>query len=303
MSLPATDMDNILLGELLRETRIKLGLDLAAIAEGTRISPKNLEAIEESNFTALPADVFARGFYAIYAKCLSLDPEEILKMYGNERKYHPRDSHYNTPPPNRLAQNMKNLADPPSSLPFAYFGFSLLLLLLFGGFLCWYFSWNPATYLSIKLRSLDDTQQIFQTKNDRNPPKIPQSVFALAQSRDTTPAKPKLLDLSSPSSATAATSQPAEEQRIAVASTDTAKFHVNAVFQEDTRIALALDDGPRRSMTFKGGEQVSWRAMEKVKIVLPAKTSTKLSLNETPLKLPKPNNDRITLALPDPLLR
>lgn len=302
MPLPATDMDNILLGDLLRETRIKLGLDLATIAEGTRISPKNLEAIEESNYSALPAEVFARGFYTIYAKCLSLDPVQILEMYRKERKYLPQGNHDQTLPPNRLAQNMRNLADPPSSLPFAYFGFSLLLLLLFCGFLCWYFSWNPATYLSVKLRSLDDTQQILQTKNEHNPTKMPRSVFALAQSRNTTPARPKLLDISIPSIATAATNQP-EDHHESLPPTDTTKFHLNAVFQEDTRIALALDDGPHRTMTFKGGEQVSWRAMEKVKIILPAKTSTKLLLNEIPLKLPKPNHDQITLALPEPLLR
>ena len=295
-------MDNILLGEFLRETRIKLGLDLQAIAEGTRISPKNLLAIEESNFAALPAEVFTRGFYTIYAKRLSLDPARILEMYGQERRNLPKESHYKTPPPNRLAQNMKNLAAPPSSLPFAYFGFSLLLLLLFGAFLCWYFSWNPASYLSFKLRSLDEAQQVLQPKTIGNQAKVPQSVFAVAQARNTTPAKPNLLDLSSPSIATAATSQP-EERRENVATTETTKYHVNAVFQEETKIALTLDENPQRTMTFKGGEQVSWRAVEKLVITLPVKTGAKIFLNEIPLELPKPEGDSITLAIPEYLLR
>lgn len=295
-------MDNILLGEFLRETRIKLGLDLEAIAEGTRISPKNLLAIEESNFAALPAEVFTRGFYTIYAKCLSLDPAKILEMYGQERRNLPKESHYKTPPPNRLAQNMKNLAAPPSSLPFAYFGFSLLLLLLFGAFLCWYFSWNPASYLSFKLRSLDETQQVLQTKTDGNQAKVPQSLFAVAQARNTTPAKPNLLDLSSPSMATAATNQP-DERRENLTTTETTKYHVNAVFQEDTKITLTLDENPQRTMTFKGGEQVSWRAVEKLVITLPVKTSAKIFLNEIPLELPKPDHDCITLALPEYLVR
>ncbi len=294
-------MDNILLGEFLRETRIKLGLDLEAVAEGTRISPKNLLAIEESNFAALPAEVFTRGFYTIYAKCLSLDPVEVLAMYGKERKNLPKENQYNTPPPNRLAQNMKNLADPPSSLPFAYFGLSLLLLLLFGAFLCWYFSWNPASYLSIKLRSLDDAQQVLQAKNGGKQATVPQSVFAMAQSRNTTPAKPNLLDLSSPTMATAATSQP--DGRENLSATGTTKYHINAVFQEETKISLTLDDNPQRSMTFKGGEQVSWRAAEKLILTLPVNSSAKISLNETPLELPKPDNDCITLAIPEYLLR
>jgi cytoskeleton protein RodZ len=295
-------MDNIVLGELLRETRIKLGLDLEAIAEGTRISPKNLLAIEESNFAALPAEVFTRGFYAIYARCLSLDPAKILEMYGKERRNLPKEGHLKTPPPNRLAQNMKNLAAPPSSLPFAYFGFSLLLLLLFGAFLCWYFSWNPASYLSYRLRSLDDAQQILQTKNGGNQPILRQSVFAMAQDRNTTPAKAKLLDLSSPSIATAATNQP-DEHLENLASAETTKYHVNAVFQEETKITLTLDENPQRTMTFKSGEQVSWRAMEKLIITLPVKSSAKISLNEIPLELPKPAHDCITLAIPEYLLR
>lgn len=296
-------MDTITpLGELLRETRIKQGFDLEAVAEGTRISPKNLLAIEEGNFAALPAEVFTRGFYALYARHLALDPKEILSLYGRERKIIPKESHYKTPPPNRLVENMKHLAAPPSSLPFAYFGLMLLLLLLFGAFLCWYFSWNPASYLSIKLRSLNAAQQVEQTTGLHNQPPVPQSVFAIVQGRKTTPAQPHLLNLSSPSLATAATTQP-EERHPPLPSSGTTKYHVNAVFQEETKISLTLDDNPQRTMTFKNGEQVSWRAVEKLIITLPVNARTKISLNEIPLELPKPDNNCITLAIPEHLLR
>jgi hypothetical protein len=177
-----------------------------------------------------------------------------------------------------------------------------LLLLLFGAFLCWYFSWNPASYLSVKLRSLDEAQQIQLAKNGGNQAKVSQSVFAMAQGRNTTPAKPNLLDLSSPSMATAATNQP-DERHENLSAPGTTKYHVNAVFQEDTKITLTLDEAPQRIMTFKGGEQVSWRALEKLIITLPVNTSTKITLNELPLELPKPDHDCITLAIPEFLLR
>ena len=48
-------------------TRINLGLDLVAVAGETKISTKNLQAMEENNFAALPAEAFARGFY--YSLC------------------------------------------------------------------------------------------------------------------------------------------------------------------------------------------------------------------------------------------
>ncbi len=302
MPLSTPDTENLSLGEFLRETRIKLGCDIRTVAEETKITQNNLLAIEDSNFSALPAEVFTRGFYTIYSKFLSLDPQEVLTRYGQERKNLPKDGQYRTLPPNRLAQNMKNLADPPSSLPFAYFGFSLLLLLLFGAFLCWYFSWNPASYLSVKLRSLDDSQPITQSKTGGSPPAVLQSKFAKAQSRNPTPAKPNLLDLSIPSIATAATSQPEERKETSPAA-GTTKYHVHAVFQEATKISLALDESPQRTMTFKPGEQVSWRAVEKLIITLPVTTNTKISLNGYPIELPQPNNDCITLAIPELILR
>lgn len=295
-------MDTMPLGELLRETRIKQGLDLDSVAEGTKISPKNLLAMEEGNFAALPAEVFTRGFYTLYARHLALDPKKILALYGQERKILPRESHYHTPPPNRLAQNMKNLADPPNSLPFAYFGLMLLLLLLFGAFLCWYFSWNPASYLSLKLRSFDPSYRVEQATKEDNLPAGPQSVFALAQGRTTTTAQHNLLSLSSPSTATAATSQP-DELRESLASSGATKYHVNAVFQAETKVSLTIDDNPLRTMTFKDGEQVSWRAVDKLILTLPVNAKAKISLNQTPIELPKPVDNCITLAIPGHLLR
>ncbi|MDK9706694.1 MAG: helix-turn-helix domain-containing protein [Desulforhopalus sp.] len=299
----STEIKTVPLGEFLRETRIKQGLDIESIAEGTKISPKNLQAIEESDFSSLPAEVFARGFYTLYARQLALDPSEILEMYGQERKIHPKENRYKTPPPNRLAEDMKSLAEPPSALPFAYFGFIFLLFLLFGAFLCWYFSWNPASYLSSKLRSLDPTLKVEQTTRQNPEANVPQSLFAAAQARSTAPAQTNILSLSSPALAsTEATTQPVEPAKT-LSSPGTTKYHVNAVFQEETKVSLTIDTNPERTMIFKEGEQVSWRAMEKLIISLPGKTTTRISLNQTPLELPKTGEENITLAIPEMLLR
>lgn len=298
MQPKTNDPEHLSLGDYLREMRMKKGLDLEAVAEGTRISPKNLRAIEEGNFAALPAEVFTRGFYTLYAKCLALDPGEILEMYKKERKNLPKDSHA-TPPPNRLAENLKNLADPPSSSPLTYIGFILLLLLLFGAFLCWYFSWNPASYLSSKLRGLNDTQQ---AENTTQPPKTHQSVFSLAQARNSTPSQVNLLHIPSPAMATAATPL-SGEQPDAGGVPVTTKYHVNAVFQEKTTVSLSIDNTPHRTMTFENGEQVSWRAVEKLIITLPGKSRAKISLNQIPLELPTSSEETITLKIPDYVLR
>lgn len=170
-------MEFATVGELLRETRINRGLDLIAVAEETRISPRNLQAIEDGDFTSLPAEAFTRGFYSLYARLLSLDPGEVLAMYGEERQKTLKTGANTTPPPNRLAQDMANLAERPTSLSFSYFGLMLFLFLLFGAFLCWYFRWNPASYLSEKLRSLEDPQRIEQVQNEATKPETPDLVF------------------------------------------------------------------------------------------------------------------------------
>ena len=150
------------LGEYLRATRVNLGLDLAAVAGETKISTRSLQAMEENNFAALPAEAFTRGLYTLYAQSLSLDCREILQMYMQQRPPHDKSGNLPTIPATKLAQEVGNMAERPTFMPFSFVGLVLLVLLLFGCFLCWYFSWNPASYLSLKLRSLEEPQRIEQ---------------------------------------------------------------------------------------------------------------------------------------------
>ncbi len=293
MTPPATETETLGLGELLRTTRLQRGLHLDDVAEATKISPKNLKAMEESDFTALPAEVFTRGFYSLYARCLGLDPDEVLASYHRERRHAPADNHLKTPPPCRLAENMKTLAEPPSSLPFAYFGFALLLLLVVGAFLCWYFSFNPASYLSYKLRSLDGQKQVEETA-------LPPS--AASSGKDSALIAPRLLELPSPTTATAALIEPRQSDSAGQAPAAT-RYHLNMAFSRDATVSLTIDDQPPRTLNFREGEQASWRAVEKLVVSLPADGRARVVLNGISIELPPPENDLITLAIPESLLR
>ncbi len=298
MMPPSSDIANSSLGEILRETRIRQGITLEEVAEETKISPKNLQAMEDNDFTNLPAEAFARGFYTLYAKTLDLDTAEVLAMYRRERGNLPKESLDKTPPPYRVAQNVRNLADPPNSLPFAYFGLILLLLLLFGAFLCWYFSWNPASYLSQKLRSLDTPLQAEQAmKHDGATPG--RGIFATAPGRGTTAVHPDLFSLPSAAQATVTATQSEQRPPVTRSSAGPTTYHVNALFLEETKLSLKLDDQPRIALTFKEGERVSWRAAKSIVVTLPADTRTKISLNEVVLDLPKTDMDFLTLSIPE----
>lgn len=72
------------LGRLLAEARAVKELSLADVEKATRIRQKYLEALEKGDFASLPRGTIARGFLRTYALHLDLDPDEMLRRYGQE---------------------------------------------------------------------------------------------------------------------------------------------------------------------------------------------------------------------------
>lgn len=79
--MPEIDADAVFTGDLLREVREALGLELREIAERTKIGMTYLEAIENESFPTLPAEVYVRGFLVEFAKMLKLDVDRVLASY------------------------------------------------------------------------------------------------------------------------------------------------------------------------------------------------------------------------------
>jgi len=74
-------MDRLSLGERLRQERLARGIDLAAIADATKISRRYLEAIEQAQWEILPSRIFARSFTAQYAEHIGLPIATIEKEF------------------------------------------------------------------------------------------------------------------------------------------------------------------------------------------------------------------------------
>jgi flagellar biosynthesis protein FlhG len=68
-------------GDLLRRVREAQGVELAAIAQKTKISSLHLRAIEAENPAELPALVYVQGFVQELAKYLKLDPTQVSRTY------------------------------------------------------------------------------------------------------------------------------------------------------------------------------------------------------------------------------
>ncbi len=252
MSRQPTKIEFSNLGEYLRETRVNLNIDLVTVAEETRISSKCLQAIEENDFTALPAEAFARGFYALYAKSLALDPIEILQRYTQEKPKHSKSEVQSTLRQSKQAQEVGNMAERPTFVSFSFFGLTLLLLLVFGGFLCWYFSWNPAMYLSQKLRSLENPQEIEQVSSVETDPGISDSIFRSGGPQKSASYLANLFSISTPSTATAATAQKMDENP-AQDPSQTSTYYLHAAFNNEAKTNLTLNDTPLNlSGTYEG---------------------------------------------------
>ena len=67
-------------GALLAATRKKAKLDLAQVAEKTRIPQRHLAAIEAGDYASLPSRTYAIGFSRTYARLLGLDEREVTEQ-------------------------------------------------------------------------------------------------------------------------------------------------------------------------------------------------------------------------------
>ncbi len=86
------------LGDTLRAQRERKGITLDQAAADTRIREKFLKALEDSDYHALPGTVYTRGFLRNYAEYLTLDSEELVVLFHQER---------GTPEPPRTFQPMR----------------------------------------------------------------------------------------------------------------------------------------------------------------------------------------------------
>lgn len=182
MSIDSTDTEYTTLGDLLRQTRIKQGLDLEQISFETKISVAKLKAIENDDYNSLPPEAFARGFYTLYANALSMEPEEVLRIYTRERGQLPNPKRKrSTPPPSKQAEKVDTMAERSTVMPLSCTGLIIFFLLVIGAFVCWYFSWNPATLLSEKLRSFKKTPESGQVIESTAQPDKKTPLFEMVQ--------------------------------------------------------------------------------------------------------------------------
>src|SRR5688500_4290949 len=113
-------------GQELAAAREARGLALADVAQQLKFAPRQLEALEQEQFGALPGATFAKGMVRSYARLLKLDPEPLLQRVAG---------HFEVPDSGRLAARYHQpvpFSDGARKSTFVYLGLSAGVLVLVG---------------------------------------------------------------------------------------------------------------------------------------------------------------------------
>jgi len=125
-------------GQTLREERERQGVSLEAIAEGTKVSVRNLRALEDGNEAALPTGVFRRGIVQSYVRFLGLEEAPWMDRYAAS---HEPSEHDWTEFAQAVSRNRVSTA---TQMQQRWWGVLLMLILLGAlGWAAWHFVIKP----------------------------------------------------------------------------------------------------------------------------------------------------------------
>ena len=82
-SVPATPPQPPV-GEMLRQGREACHLSLADVAQMLKVSARQVEALEQDNWSALPGQTFVRGFVRNYARLVHLDADTLVARLNQD---------------------------------------------------------------------------------------------------------------------------------------------------------------------------------------------------------------------------
>jgi cytoskeleton protein RodZ len=124
------------LGQLLREAREQKRVSLEQVEEATRVRQKFLQALEEEDYGALPAETYVKGFLRTYAMYLELDPDEVIALYEGRED----EGKEALPQPGFFQPMDISMAAPSWLTPDLVIGALLIVVLLtFGSWATWHY--------------------------------------------------------------------------------------------------------------------------------------------------------------------
>lgn len=122
---PASGDSRDRVGDILRKERITRRITVETIAKDLKLNVNYIKALEDSDYSSLPADPYVRVYLRSLAKYLSLDSDQILSEFYKERGL--EQEHYQKDTSNKLEISMQK-AEPKKSPTFLITSVLVLLI-------------------------------------------------------------------------------------------------------------------------------------------------------------------------------
>ena len=255
------DPQDLSVGKYLQQERERKGLSLEAVSRATRISPRNLEAIESDDFISLPAPIFIRGFLKTYASFIGLESYKVIALYETQTGIIGLATPKGSQPEKRVSRRIWLLAIP-------------LLIVLIGGGIYWFVFFQQAPPSPVVTSSPPPAPVLETPKSPPPPPETPpvkeapeaseKKQEAPPQKKPETPAPPAPTKILTPPPATlpaASSGAPVEEKK-------ESRHILRVQAKEQTWVRVQADDQPEFEVLLEPREKAVWTARRQLKITL-----------------------------------
>ncbi len=288
-------------GNYLRTLRMSKGLSIKDVTKATRISETNLNAVEDEDFSALPANTFTRGLLNIYADFLGANKETVVTKFMEERENSSTQKRRSRPKQSGKILSPRRLAEPSqiSSMTMAGVLF-LVIVVSFTGY-CVYTSWNPFSFLMKENRTIQSVmKKVFpEKKPDQDFPALENVIKVPVENLpvEKISATPEITEDSSimPPEARVEPEETIDKQNT---ETLAPKYTLTIRFLKDTSIELDKDNDETFTEDFASGDVQSWSAESSLTVTFSEPDSAEILVNESSVAFPESQNGTYTMQIP-----
>lgn len=267
------------------------GINLDEIATATKISTRNLRALEEEKFNQLPGGVFNRGFVRAYAKFLGIDEEHIIAEY--EAASHETEAARDEKLKVELAKvdersrNDQEISLEPKSQWGTIAAIVLIAVLGYGGYNVYQKKKNERQHGTQSSQTSPmpqaTTEQPLTSSPSSTETTIPTNTSDAAVATNPDQSQPG--ESAAPSAATAASQKiAADSAKVDDSKTSSPAINLKLKVLQESWISIKADGRLLVSETLPAGLEKTYKARDKVEVVLGNAGGVELTFNGKPVE-------------------
>jgi cytoskeleton protein RodZ len=173
-------------GRTLAQKRQEMKWSIEDVAHSLHLAPRQIQALEADNYSALPGMAITRGFIRSYAKLLQLEPAPLLQMIANETDGKAEDVSLRRPLPAKPFYVNRSLSMGKNSQSWKRSIVAILISLPVALLIAWKADWLPAEWKAevqtlLSMQSKSNSAGNRQAQNDELVTKADQKNASLTQ--------------------------------------------------------------------------------------------------------------------------